>query len=129
MADAHEAIQGVLAVGKGLASIDDRIKLTEAVSVLEGLEDENRRLAKENDDLRKELKRRKELEREGNAYYLLENDGSKTGPLCPKCYKDDGLVFALAKNSRGKVVCTVCGREYSGVKTELSTGGHGLQML
>lgn len=122
MSDALGAVRALLQMARDVSSTDERLKLCEAASALQELEEENRRLSQENQDLRLELRRRKDLEREGAAYFLVERDGSKTGPLCPTCYTEEGLVSMLARRQDGRATCVACGREYAGVRVYLTTG-------
>lgn len=61
------------------------------------------------------------LETIGAASYVLEADGSKTGPVCPECYRD-GITVFLESASKGGAQCSKCGARYAGVRA--SVEGH-----
>src|SRR5436309_15623135 len=51
------------------------------------LEDENRRLTKQNEDLQDTKKLESELEFDGEVYWSVV-EGKKQGPYCPNCWHD-----------------------------------------
>ena len=71
-------------------------------------------LRDENKMLREKLAGRKKMERIGGACYILEDGGAKTGPICPQCYAEDGIVMLLESDSHG-ASCPRCGTRYAGV--------------
>lgn len=50
---------------------------------------ENRQLTVRVSELEDELAMDSQLKRDDYAYYVVEEDGAKTGPVCPGCYKRD----------------------------------------
>ena len=57
----------------------------------------------------------KRLERVGGSYYLPEDDGSKTGPVCPQCYEADKIAVILER-ANGGASCSRCRTRYAGVE-------------
>lgn len=84
-----------------------RKKMLDLREAYDDLEDESRILSEENRALREQLKRRKDLERRKDAYYIIEDNGSPTGPVCPRCYLEDGIVVKLAMSGKG-AYCPAC---------------------
>ena len=85
------------------------------------LEDENRRLQRENEELKSIKEMDKQMVREGEIYYRLV-DGNKTGPFCPLCWDADRKVVGTQLLGNGRYVCNIHkvsfanpGRETSGV--------------
>lgn len=112
-------IDMIAAASSVIAKIDsteDKARLSELVNRLREMDLENEKLRDENKLLIVKLARRKDLERISGSYYLIERDGEKTGPLCPRCYEEQGIVQLLLDNREG-AKCTGCGRVYAGVKT------------
>lgn len=107
---ALEAIQATL-------SLEDRMRLkSELLSVQEDamrLQEDNMVLRRENENLRRELALRKRLEYIDGLYYVMGDDGDMVGPLCPKCYKGDGVINLLKTESHG-YRCTLCKGAYRG---------------
>lgn len=99
---------------KAVSSIDDRIKLMDALDALSELHMENNALKEENRMLREKLAARKRLERRGAEVYILEDDGTETGPICPQCYGADGIVMLLER-ANGGARCSRCKARYAGV--------------
>lgn len=116
MADLLDAISDAREVVKTISSVDDRIRLSEALDRASALRDENERLKRKVRKLRKKLAAMKKLETYKGASYVIEDDGEKTGPICPWCYKHDGITVLLAR-SNGGARCQVCKRLYAGVST------------
>lgn len=67
----------------------------------------------------------KRLERVGGSYYLPEDDGSKTGPVCPQCYGADEIVCILHR-SRSGARCARCGTRYAGVEASVDGPGRSI---
>lgn len=83
------------------------------------IELENLELREENERLQSELRRDSSvLAMVGVAYYLIESDGSKIGPICPVCYERDGIPSILRSTDDG-AECASCGREYPGVQASV----------
>lgn len=93
---------------------EERMALLDLMDQVSDLEEENRELRRENAELRERLASRKRLERVGGAYFLLEDDGSKTGPVCPQCYEADEIACILEGSKAGSR-CARCGTRYPGV--------------
>lgn len=94
---------------------EERMALLDLMDQVSDLEEENRELRRENAELRERLASRKRLERVGGAYFLLEDDGSKTGPVCPQCYEEDKIVVILER-ANGGASCSRCRARYAGVE-------------
>lgn len=73
----------------------DVAKLIETQQQIMDVLDENRQLRDRVAALEDELAMDSQLERDGFAYYIVEEDGKKTGPVCPVCYKRDRAVIQL----------------------------------
>lgn len=58
------------------------------------------------------------LERIEASYYIIENDGSKTGPVCPYCYQRDVIVVLLTHYGRIWATCESCDRSYPDVAAD-----------
>lgn len=114
MSSAYETIRAAREAAKALASIDARIQLMDALDMLADLREESEALKMENAELRRRLAERKRLERFGGACYILEDDGSRTGPICPDCYGGDGIVMLLEEGNGG-AQCARCETRYPGV--------------
>ena len=118
MADILDAISDAREVVKTISSVDDRIRLSEALDRASALRDENERLKKKVKKLRKKLAAMKRLETYKGASFIIEDDGEKTGPICPRCYKRDGIVVILVRSNDG-AKCQVCKNLYAGVETHV----------
>lgn len=94
---------------------EERMALLDLMDQVSDLEEENRELRRENAELRERLASRKRLERVGGAYFLLEDDGSKTGPVCPQCYEADKIAVILER-ANGGASCSRCRTRYAGVE-------------
>ncbi|MCH3967815.1 MAG: hypothetical protein LKE50_04215 [Atopobiaceae bacterium] len=114
MASVGDIARAIVVIAAGISSADDQKMLYEARDSLFKLQDENRELREKADELSTKLRRREELKRDGSSYYLVEDDGSRFGPICPSCYEDSGIVISLARGN-GEARCSVCGKKYSGV--------------
>lgn len=117
--DTIKVASGVIA---GIDSTKDRVALLDLVSQTHLLIDENQDLKRQNARLAEQLARRKALERIKGAYYIIESDGSKTGPVCPVCYERDGIPSILRSTDEG-AECASCGREYPGVQASVRSRG------
>ena len=114
MSSVSDTIRAASAVISGIDAISDRERLLDLVRRLEESEAEVRDLRRRNEALATQLARRKDLERMGGSYFLIERDGSRTGPVCPHCYEESGIVHLLQSVS-GEARCLSCGRSYVGV--------------
>lgn len=97
---------------------EERAALLDLREQVSDLEEENRELRRENSELRERLASKKRLQRIGSAYYVLEDDGTKTGPVCPECYSGDGIVCALEECQHG-ARCARCSTRYPGVRASV----------
>jgi hypothetical protein len=63
-----------------------------------------------------QLKRRNDLIREGDRYFISEKDNSKSGPVCPKCYEESQVVSSLRETKIPVVgnvyLCAACDTKY-----------------
>lgn len=110
--DAGRRIAGLV------ASYDDKLKVLELVARAADLQAENEDLRRKVRELGEELARKKKLETMSGATYILEDDGSRTGPICKACYDERDLVVRLVR-FRGGSRCVNCGNVYPGVGSEL----------
>lgn len=76
--------------------------------------DEDRQLRARVAELEGELAMDSQLVRQGFSYYLKEDDGSETGPVCPGCYKRDRVASQLvrAAHSPDGLFCPRCQEKY-----------------
>ena len=81
------------------------------------LADENRKLKRKMDDLKKEIEKKEALHRKGNAYFISDDDGNEIGPICYDCYMKTGGVYFL-EQTNGGAHCSVCNKRYVDVQTE-----------
>lgn len=109
-----DTIRAASSVISGIDSIAERERLMDLVRKLEEAETEMRDLRRRNEALAAELSRRKALERIGGAYWLIEGDGTKTGPVCPCCFEGTGIVHLLERR-KGGAYCYACDTTYPGV--------------
>lgn len=116
MPSVTDVIIAASSVISGIDSADSQLRLRELVKKLEEVDAEVRTLRDENEALASKLRRRKDLERISGSYFIIERGGTKTGPLCPRCYEDEGIVQLLLGTREG-AKCTGCGRTYAGVET------------
>lgn len=119
MPSVADAVRSAPSVISGIDSIAERERLLDLVRKLEDSEAEVRDLRRRNEALAVQLARRKDLERMGAAYFIIERDGTRTGPLCPHCYREDGIVILLESSPRKGAACASCSRVYRGVETPL----------
>lgn len=103
---------------KTFLSAEDRVKVAELAEKAFNLEEENHALRGEVARLSEELARKKRLETISGVTYVLEDDGSRTGPICKKCYDECDLVVRLV-GCRGGSRCVNCGSIYPGVDSGL----------
>lgn len=113
MGSASSALKTLIKTYAELNPGEEKMALIDLREMVSDLEEENRRLKAENARLREELARRKALERQGGAYFVMDG-GDKTGPVCPQCFEDDGIVMLLERDS-GSARCSRCKTRYAGV--------------
>jgi regulator of replication initiation timing len=70
------------------------------------LEDENRRLQRENEELKSTKEIEKQMTREGEVYYRTA-DGKKTGPFCPLCWDADRKLVGTQLLGNGRHICNI----------------------
>lgn len=121
MSDLSDAIKAFVRTYSDMNPDEERAAALDLRERVADLEDENRELrrrnaelADENERLRKKLAARKRLERRDGAVYLLEDDGTETGPICPQCYESDGVIMLLER-ANGGAACSRCRTRYAGV--------------
>ena len=115
MPSASGAVRAFIKTYAELNPDEERMALLDLMDQVSDLEEENRELRRENAELRERLASRKRLERVGGAYFLLEDDGSKTGPVCPQCYEEDKIAVILER-ANGGASCSRCRTRYAGVE-------------
>lgn len=115
MASVSDAIKTLIRTYAELDPGDEKMALIDLREQVSDLEEENRTLRAENAGLRAQLASRKKMERFGGACFILEDDGSETGPICPACYERDGIVMLLER-ANGGANCSRCGTRYAGVE-------------
>ena len=107
-------VKGFLDVADAARSTADKARVLGLISQVQQMSAELDSLNEENKMLREQLAKRKKMERIGGACYILEDDGAKTAPICPRCYTGDGIVMLLESDSHG-ASCSRCGTRYAGV--------------
>ena len=122
MASVMETIKVASSIISGIDATDSRLALLELVEKTRLLLDENQDLKRKNERLAEQLVRKKALERIGPAYYLMERDGTRTGPVCPVCYARDGIHRILRSTDDG-ADCASCGEQYPGVEASVQSRG------
>lgn len=118
MPNISNIIKGFLDVANAAQSTVDKSRILDLVSQVQQISAELDSLREENKMLREQLAKRKKMERIGGACYILEDDGAKTGPICPQCYAEDGIVMLLESDSHG-ASCSRCGTRYAGVASSI----------
>lgn len=101
----------------GAERVKDRQKIMELVTRAMELEDENRALRMRIDELGAGLAMKKRLETIAGASYVLEEDGSRTGPVCKRCYDEKGLTIRLVRWYGKGARCANCGTVYPGIES------------
>ena len=118
MPDLSEAIKALVRSYADIRPDDAEVQLLELQKRALEIEAENMELLRENEELRRLLARKKAMETFGGASYILEPDGGKTGPVCPRCYNRDEVVSILEGVPHG-ARCAVCGARYPGVRASV----------
>lgn len=118
MPNISNIIKGFLDVANAAQSTVDKSRILDLVSQVQQISAELDSLREENKMLREQLAKRKKMERIGGACYILEDDGAKTGPICPQCYAEDGIVMLLESDAHG-ASCSRCGTRYAGVTSRI----------
>ena len=98
-----DGLQLALELANASNRIEDVAKLIETQQQVLQVLDENRQLRDQVEALTNELAMDSQLEREGFTYFVKEEDGTRTGPVCPICYKRDRVVTRLVP-TQGKNV-------------------------
>lgn len=117
-------------LAKGATEIEEKQQLNEVYDVLIGLkqsvaelEDDNRALKNQNQELQEQLSLRQAMVRQGdNNYFYQEGDEV---PFCPVCWEKDGKpvhLTAVMEDTPGyrKRKCRVCTAEYYESKPQRS---------
>lgn len=115
MSSIANIVKGFLDVANAAQSAADKARILDLISQVQQMSAELDSLKEENKMLMEQLAKRKKMERIGGACYILE-DGAKTGPICPQCYAEDGIVMLLESDSHG-ASCSRCGTRYAGVSS------------
>ena len=122
MSSVMDTIKVASSIIAGIDATDDRLALLELIDKTHLLLDENQDLKRMNARLAEQLSRRKELERVQASFYLIERDGTRTGPVCPVCYERDGIPRILRSTEEG-AECASCGEQYPGVEASVKSRG------
>lgn len=122
MSSVMDTIKVASSIIAGIDATDDRLALLELIDKTHLLLDENQDLKRRNARLAEQLSRRKELERVQASFYLIERDGTRTGPVCPVCYERDGIPRILRSTEEG-AECASCGEQYPGVEASVKSRG------
>jgi hypothetical protein len=75
--------------------VEDVAKLIETQQLVMQVLEDNRQLTDQVAELKDELAMDSQLERDQFSYSIHEDDGTKTGPVCPVCYKRHRVVVQL----------------------------------
>ena len=118
MADILSMVSDAREVVKTVASVDDRIKLAAALDSVSELQEKNYKLKHKVKKLKKRLAAMKRMESYGGAYYVLEDDGRKVGPVCPLCSQQKRVIVILERE-RGSGHCPCCRTRYPGIKASV----------
>lgn len=118
MADILSMVSDAREVVKTVASVDGRIKLAAALDSVSELQEKNYKLKHKVKKLKKRLAAMKRMESYGGAYYVLEDDGRKVGPVCPLCYQQKRVIVILERE-RGSGHCPSCRTRYPGIKASV----------
>lgn len=114
MSDVSDLVKTFVKTYADLKPDDVKMALIDLREQVSDLEEENRRLKAENAELRARLAHKKRLETIGATSYVLEDDGSKTGPVCQLCYLEKSVTVLLEK-SNGGAFCPLCKTRYPGI--------------
>lgn len=118
MSSIANIVKGFLEATETVQSIPDKARILDLISQVQQMSAELDSLKEENKMLREQLAKRKKMERIGGTCYILEDDGAKTGPICPHCYADDGIVMLLESDAHG-ASCSRCRTRYAGVTSDI----------
>lgn len=124
--DIFQALEVVL-------SAEDKEKLAQISQAYFETVDENFTLREENyklnrqlidkeiqiKELNDQLEERQKLQMKVNdgipEYFLEREGGEEIGPVCPKCYKQDGATIILQTSSNNCAFCPNCKSSFTGV--------------
>ena len=99
VANIKDGLQIALDLANATNRADDFAKLIDTQQMVLEVLEENRQLRARVAELEDELDLESRLTREGLVYYVSEDDGSRTGPVCPACYKRDRIVVGVRPTS------------------------------
>ena len=88
----------------------------ELVEVQDALIEKDKKIA----DLEDAFQKKDSLVRQGDAYYVTDEDGKPTGiAYCLRCWENEHKTKQLVNSSkdRGMHICTSCGHPYSGYRS------------
>ena len=88
---------------------DDYAKLIDTQQTVMAVLEENRELREQVRSLQGELRLDSKLARVKDRYFIDEDDGTQTGPVCPSCYMKDRIVINLVNPSS---TCPKCKERY-----------------
>lgn len=92
----------------------------ELVEVQDTLIEKDKKIA----ELEDAFQKKDSLARHGDAYYISDKDGKPTGlAYCLRCWENDHRTRQLVKSSKDRMmhICTTCGHQYTGYRTEQIT--------
>jgi len=92
---------------------EDYAKLIDTQQQVMAVLEENRSLRDRVRDLEAELELESKLVRVKDRYFVREDDGSQTGPICPHCYMAERIVALL--NDPGQS-CPRCKEHYAPIR-------------
>lgn len=107
-----DGLQLALELANATNRAGDVAKLIETQQQVLQILDDNRQLRDKVAELEDELTMESQLTRRGFSYFIEEEDGSLTGPVCPSCYKRDRVVSQLVKAHLSGELCPRCNESY-----------------
>jgi len=104
---------GVIESVKDLSELIKKYNDAELYKKIQDLRDEIFNLREENQAYREKIKElenaiqiKGKLKKEGNLYYLYQEDGEKDGPFCLTCWDDDMKLIHLIEYSHPGILKT-----------------------
>jgi hypothetical protein len=117
VSEAKSLFSSVFELYKKGANLEAEQKLQELQEAFIDLKSENLELREELLELREKLKNKENLIYEAPFYYLEENE-TKDGPFCQKCYDDQKKLVRLIEVDQyaGSHYCKVCENHFGDKK-------------
>lgn len=122
MSSLSELVRTIIKTYANISPDDEMLLLMDLRDRVWQLEKENDSLRQENAKLKEQLAAKKKLECHGASIYILEDDGTETGPICPDCYQKDNIIMLLVQ-AEGGARCTRCKTLHAGVASTLEVPG------